>query len=213
MATMDTGRFLDLVRALPAPADAEALYGPDVRGQLRSRNLTRYLDLMRHERPTVLLVAEAPGYRGATVTGVPFMSVRQLTARPGLITGSAEGDGFDVPDDPAAAWEASSAAVWGALAVWRGPKPLLWGIYPHHPHAPGASHTNRTPRASEVAQGAPIALALVAAYGITDLVAVGRKAQGALAANGITAAAVRHPAQGGARIFAAQLAELNARQA
>ncbi|WP_176725098.1 MULTISPECIES: uracil-DNA glycosylase [unclassified Streptomyces] len=207
-----TARFLRLLRALPAPPDAEALYGPGGAGPLRRRNLLRYLDLMREVGPKVLLVAEAPGYRGTTVTGVPFMSVRQLTAKPGLITGRPEGDGFEAPDRPAFDREASSAAVWGALASWQGRKPLLWGIYPHHPHAPGDPHTNRTPRASEIAAGAPIALALAAAFGITSLVAVGRKAQGALAAGGLTAPAIRHPAQGGARIFAAQLAALNAEQ-
>ncbi|MFC4033988.1 hypothetical protein ACFO3J_21260 [Streptomyces polygonati] len=207
-----TARFLRLLRALPAPPDAEALFGPDGAGPLRSRNLTRYLGLMREIGPKVLLVAEAPGYRGMTISGVPSMSVRQLTAKPGLITGRPQGDGFEVPPDPAFGWEASAAAVWGALASWQGPKPLLWGIYPHHPHAPGDPHTNRTPRASEVTAGAPVALALAAAYGITSLVAVGRKAQGALAASGVTAPAVRHPAQGGARIFAAQLAALNAEQ-
>ncbi|WP_329133757.1 uracil-DNA glycosylase [Streptomyces sp. NBC_01476] len=209
-ASADLHRFLETVRALPAPPDAEALYGPQDPGPLRSRNLLHYLELMREIAPKVLLVAEAPGYRGMTVTGVPFMSVRQLTTRPGPLTGRPEGDGFEVPADPAAQWEASSAAVWGALAGWRGRKPLLWGIYPHHPYVPGDPLTNRTPRAAEVAAGAPVALALAAVYGITSLVAVGRKAQGALAAAGIDAPAVRHPAQGGARIFTEQLAALNA---
>jgi hypothetical protein len=207
-----TSRLLGLIRDLPARPDAEPLYGPDGAGPLRSRNLARYLDLMREIRPTVLLVGEAPGYRGTAVTGVPFMGVRQLAAKPGLITGRAEGDGFLLPEEPAFEQEASSAVVWGALAAWRGPKPLLWPVFPHHPHTAGDTHTNRTPRPAEIAAGAPIALALAAAYGITSLVAVGRKAQGALAANGIAADAVRHPAQGGARLFTAQLAALNAEQ-
>jgi len=42
----------------------------------------------------------------------------------------------------------------------------------------------------------------------TRLVAVGRKAQGALAENGIEALAVRHPAQGGAALFTAQVKAL-----
>ncbi|WP_405583703.1 uracil-DNA glycosylase [Streptomyces sp. NBC_01190] len=215
MAADPIGAFLDRVRALPAPADAEALYlddPADPAGRLRGRNLTRYLELMREIGPKVMLVAEAPGYRGATITGVPFMGVRQVGARPGLITGRPEGDGFLVPENPVVDWEASASAVWGALAVWKGRLPLLWGIYPHHPFLAGDVHTNRTPRASEVAAGAPIALALAETFGITTFVAVGRKSQGALAAGGITATAVRHPAQGGARIFAEQVAALNARQ-
>ena len=41
------------------------------------------------------------------------------------------------------------------------------------------------------------------------MVAVGRKAQGALALAGIEAIAVRHPAQGGAKQFTEQLRALD----
>jgi uracil-DNA glycosylase len=157
----------------------------------------------------MLLVGEAPGHRGNTITGVPFMSMRQLTATPGLITGDPDGDGFLLPTDPPFAWEASSAVVWGTLATWQGPLPMSWPIYPNHPHEPGRPGTNRTPRAAEITAGAPIALALAESFGITSIVAVGRKAQQALARVGVAATAVRHPAQGGARMFAAQLTALN----
>lgn len=202
--------FLALLDRLDTPADAEFLYDESTAaGALRRHNLAHYLSLMRDLRPTVMLVAEAPGYRGATITGVPFMSARELSAAPGLITGNRTGDGFRRPPDPIVGWEASSAAVWRALAVWHGPLPLLWGIYPNHPFESARPRTNRAPRPAEVRAGAPIALELARAFGITTLAAVGRKAQGALAANGVRAQALRHPAQGGALIFAAQLAELN----
>ncbi|WP_069466753.1 uracil-DNA glycosylase [Actinacidiphila rubida] len=212
---MDTRRFWELLRALPVPDDAEFSYGPDPAGRLREHNLRRYHELIAASMaaggpPRVMLVGEAPGYRGHTVTGVPFMSMRQLTARPGLITGAPQGDGFLVPEHPAADWEQSSGIVWRALAAWRGPLPLMWAVYPNHPHEPGRPATNRPPRASEVAAGAPLALALAEAFGITTFLAVGRKAQGALARAGIEATAVRHPAQGGAREFTDQLAAFNA---
>src|SRR5689334_17971447 len=97
MKMADTGKFWRLLHALPVPEDAEFLYGPQEDGQLRERNLRLYLDLMERIRPSILLLGEAPGYRGHAVTGIPFMSVRQLAARPGLITGNAEGDGFEIP--------------------------------------------------------------------------------------------------------------------
>ena len=206
---VDTTRFWELLHALPAPDDAEFLYGRDDKGRLREHNLRRYLTLMEAIRPTVLLVGEAPGHRGNAITGVPFMSMRQLTAAPGLISGDPDGDGFLTPADPPFGWEASSAVVWGTLATWRGPLPMSWAIYPHHPHEPGRPGTNRTPRAAEIAAGTPLVLALAEAFGITTMVAVGRKAQHALARGGVTATAVRHPAQGGARAFAAQLTALN----
>ncbi|MEV7682760.1 uracil-DNA glycosylase [Streptomyces sp. NPDC088341] len=209
MKAIDTDRFWELLRALPVPDDAESPHGPDENGRLRDRNLRHYFELMADIRPDVILIGEAPGYRGHTITGVPFMSMRQLTARPGLITGAPEGDGFEPPEAPAFTWEASSAAVWGALADWRGPLPISWPVYPNHPHEPGRPESNRTPRAAEIAAGVPIVMELAGAFSITTIIAVGRKAQYALARNGVTATAVRHPAQGGARIFATQLAALN----
>ncbi|SEG87133.1 hypothetical protein SAMN05216223_11843 [Actinacidiphila yanglinensis] len=211
---VDTRRFWELLRAIPVPDDAEFLYGPEPVGRFRERNLRRYHELIEASMaaggPRVMMVGEAPGHRGHTVTGVPFMSMRQLTARPGLITGAPQGDGFAVPEHPAAEWEQSSAIVWRALAAWRGPLPLVWGIYPHHPHEPGRPSTNRPPRASEVAAGAPTVLALAEAFGVTAFLAVGRKAQGALNRAGVEATPVRHPAQGGARAFTEQLAAFNA---
>ncbi|MER6067190.1 uracil-DNA glycosylase [Streptomyces sp. NPDC001792] len=206
---VDTGKFWRLLHALPVPGDAEFLYGPQEDGRLRERNLRLYLELMERNRPSILLVGEAPGYRGHAVTGIPFMSVRELAARPGLITENPEGDGFEIPLAPAPQWEASSATVWNTMASWRGPLPIFWPVYPNHPHEPGNLATNRTPRAEEVTAGTPVALALAEAFGVTTIVAVGRKAQNALARNGVAAEFVRHPAQGGARVFAGQLAALN----
>ncbi|MFE4547328.1 hypothetical protein [Streptomyces sp. NPDC056785] len=80
-------------------------------------------------------------------------------------------------------------------------------MYPNHPHEPGRPRTNRAPRAAEIAEGTPIALAPAAAFRAGTIVAVGRKAEGALARNGVAAIPLRHPAQGGARVFA-QLARL-----
>lgn len=204
---LDLARFWSMLDALPSAPDAESLYDATTAdGSVRRRNLTRYLSLVHDSGSRVLMLAEAPGWRGMTNTGVPFMSVRELDARPGLVTGDEDGDRFRVPPDPTAPWEASSRIVWSALRDWVGPLPVAWGVFPHHPFVAGNRLTNRTPRPAEVRAGAPIALELASAMGIEHVVAVGRKAQGALADAGVEAVAVRHPAQGGARQFTEQLA-------
>ena len=193
-------RFLALLAAVPVPVDAEPLWDPSTAaGALRLGNLRRYLDLVGDA--DTALVAEAPGHRGATVTGVPFFSLKELTARPGLLTGDSHGDGFAIPEGPAPAWEASSAIVWSALSTWGRPLPVSWPIVPHHPFRAGDPASNRTPRPVEVRDGTPVALELLAAFGIRRVVAVGRKAEAALAAAGVDAVPVRHPAQGGAARF------------
>jgi uracil-DNA glycosylase len=201
--------FWRALDGVPVADDAEALYSRrSTTGRMRRANLERYLGLLLDAGARTLLVAEAPGWRGMTNTGVPFMSMRELTARPGVVTGGAAGDGFAEPTAPTAVWEASSRVVWSALARWHGPLPIAWAVFPHHPFVAGDRRTNRTPRPAEVRAGAPVALALLDAMGAERVVAVGRKAQGALAAAGIDAVAVRHPAQGGAAAFTAGIRAL-----
>jgi hypothetical protein len=203
----DLTRFLQLLSDVPVAPDAEALWDPATEaGALRLANLMRYLALV--EGTDTMLVAEAPGHRGATVTGVPFVSLRELTARPGLLSGDPDGDGFAVPAGTHPTWEASSAVVWSALAGWPRPLPVSWPVFPHHPFRAGDRATNRTPRPAEVRAGTPVALELIAALRIRRVVAVGRKAEAALAAAGVAAVHVRHPAQGGAAAFRAGIAQL-----
>jgi hypothetical protein len=198
----DFAGFWAALDAVPVADDAEALYDVSTAaGRLRRENLTRYLAFVG-ERADTVLVAEAPGWRGMTNTGVPFTSMREL------------GPEYLVPPEPTAPWEASSRVVQAALAAWKGALPLAWAIFPHHPFAAPDRLTNRTPRPAEVRDGAPVALALLSALGAqrdggVRVVAVGRKAQGALALAGIDAVAVRHPAQGGAKQFTEQLLALD----
>jgi hypothetical protein len=206
---MELSRFLTLLDEIPVPSDAEFLYDPATSdGALRRFNLLHFLELIDAGRPDTILIGEAPGWRGNSNTGIPFTSVRELSARPGIVTGRANGDGFRLPEHPTALWEASSASVWKALPRWSRPLPLIWAISPTHPHVAGNRLTNRTPRPGEVRAGAPIAIELIRASGVSRVIAIGRKAQESLAANGVDAIAVRHPAQGGARIFAEQMAAL-----
>ncbi|ROR33781.1 hypothetical protein EDF63_2200 [Curtobacterium sp. JUb34] len=192
--------FWAALDAVPVEPDAEALYDlGSAEGRLRRSNLQRYLERFGPAADT-LLVAEAPGWRGMTNTGIPFTSMREL------------GPGYSAPPEPTAPWEASSRVVQAALSDWTGPLPVSWAIFPHHPFVAPDRLTNRTPRPAEVRSGAPVALALLEALGGVErvrVVAVGRKAQGALALAGIEAIAVRHPAQGGATQFTEQLRALD----
>lgn len=197
MIAADLDDFWGALDAVPVADDAEALYDVSTAsGRLRRANLSRYLSDLGTGADT-LLVAEAPGWRGMTNTGVPFTSVREL------------GPSYLMPPEPTAPWEASSRVVHAALTGWNGPLPVAWAIFPHHPFVAPDRLTNRTPRPAEVRDGAPVALALIEALGASRVIAVGRKAQGALALAGIEAIAVRNPAQGGATQFTEQLAALN----
>src|SRR3954465_15617556 len=111
-------------------------YRIGARAPLLRERLERYLD--ERARAPVMLVAEAPGYRGTRVSGIPLTSERQLT-----------GEG------PA---EATATIVRRVLdELGAASEVLLWNIVPTHP---GNERGNRAPRASEVAGGLPFALEL-----------------------------------------------------
>ena len=136
---------------------------------LRCERLAAYL-AARADAP-FLLVGEAPGWRGARVSGIPFTSERQLTGA-----------------GPA---EATATVVHRVLAeLGLDEQVLLWNIVPTHP---GTETSNRRPTRAEVEGGLAFCERLARGR---RAVAVGRLAHAALGG-----AYVRHPSRGGAAAF------------
>jgi uracil-DNA glycosylase len=153
-------------------------YRDGVRAALLRDRLARYLE-ERRDAP-VLLVGEAPGYRGARISGIPFTSERQLTGA-----------------GPA---EATATIVQRVLAeLGLTEHALLWNVLPTHP---GTATSNRAPTRSEVEAGLPFALELARGRRV---VAVGR-----IAAAALQAPYLRHPSHGGATDFRDGLLQLAA---
>lgn len=141
--------------------------------ELRRARLCRYLELRAGAR--IMLVGEAPGYRGARVSGIPFTSERQLSG-----VGPAE---------------ATATIVHRVLAeLALEDQVVCWNVVPTHP---GTETSNRVPNRGEVEQGAPFLTVLAEGRRI---VAVGR-----LAAALTGAPYIRHPSYGGAAVFRAGL--------
>lgn len=154
-------------------------YAKGAGAEVRCARLAEYLGSRSTAR--ILLVGEAPGYRGARVSGLPFTSERQLT-----------GSG---PAEPTATIVHSVLADLGLAE-----RVLLWNVVPTHPHLPGEPASNRSPTPLEVAAGLPFVHELAAGRRV---VAIGRLAERALGAP-----YVRHPSHGGATAFRAGLMEL-----
>ena len=139
------------------------------RAGLLRRRLDDYLAALKHAR--FLLVGEAPGYRGARVSGVPFTSERQLTG-----TGPAE---------------ATATIVRATLAALElEDETLCWNVVPTHP---GSASSNRPPTRTEIEAGVRFAGRLARRR---IVIAVGR-----VAAAAMDAEYVRHPSHGGAEAF------------
>jgi uracil-DNA glycosylase len=140
---------------------------------LRRARLARYLSAGR-DAP-ILLVGEAPGYRGTRVSGIPLTSERQLTGR-----------------GPA---EATATIVHRTLAeLGCADEVLLWNVVPTHP---GSATSNRAPTRPEIEESAPFLAELARGRRV---IAVGRIAHARLGGP-----YVRHPAHGGAAAFRAGL--------
>ncbi len=152
-----------------AAARIGATYNQYADSALLRERLARYLEA-RSAAP-IILVGEAPGYRGTRVSGIPLTSERQLTG-----TGPAE---------------ATATIVHRVLEeLGLVEDVLMWNVVPTHP---GTATSNRAPTRAEVDQSAPFLAALARGR---RAIALGRIAHARLGGP-----YVRHPAHGGASAF------------
>jgi uracil-DNA glycosylase len=175
---------------------------------LRRRNLAVYLQEMLDRAPKVLLVGEAPGFRGMKITGIPFTSRTILEQGSDGFGLFGPGKGYVLPPDPdSVAAEPTATVMWEVLAELDF-LPLLWSACPWHTHKPGLPLSNRTPTASEAALGSPFWQALAEVFAIETVVAVGNVAHRSLQRSGFEPPKIRHPAHGGRSGFKRGLQEL-----
>ena len=176
---------------------------------VRRENLRLYLEQMAVARPSLLLVGEAPGYRGCRLTGIPFTSESIILDEQIRPFGSKAG--YRKTDEKATVTkEASATMVWAALAgAW--PPPLLWNAFPFHPHQPDRPASNRRPVRHELQLGAGFLVEIMALFPATAVVAVGCAAATALSLAGQGDYPIlRHPSHGGKAAFQAGLAHIMA---
>ncbi len=171
-------------------------HGASKEAVIRRMNLRRYLLKMLGLRPEILLVGEAPGYKGCGITGIPFTSERVLATNSFFC-----GQGFEClnPTDKLAS-EISATIVWGVMDTCR-EKPLLWNMYPFHPHRPGNRQSNRTPGREELKSGVEYLQKLLRIFPVKKIIALGRKAESMLLELDLSPVYVRHPANAGKRQF------------
>ena len=125
---MRAQKFVDRLAAAQIGA-THNFYRDGDRAALRRERLVRYLE--ENGGAPVLLVGEAPGFRGARVSGIPFTSERQLTG-----TGPAE----------------PSATIVRQVLAELELDVLCWNVVPTHP---GTACSNRRPNAGEVEASRP----------------------------------------------------------
>ena len=160
---------------------------------VRRTNLRSYL-ADHADGAALLLVAEAPGPWGCRFSGVPITSESQLLDPQFPASGGRSG----LREEP---YSEYSAGIF-----WRVMQPFytsffVWNSVPLHPHRKGEPLSIRTPRTSEIERFLPLLGAVVAEMAPDRILAIGRKAEEALKRIGCEPSYVRHPSQGGARLF------------
>jgi uracil-DNA glycosylase len=156
--------------------DTFNFYRDGERAHLCRERLAAYLEARR--AASIVLVGEAPGYRGTRMSGIPMTSERQLTgAGPG---------------------EATATIVHRVLAELNVEEDvLLWNVVPTHP---GTERSNRRPTRAEIEAGRRFLAALTAGRRVIPL---GRVAHAALGGRYL-----RHPSHGGGSAFRGGMLEL-----
>lgn len=200
----------DLIDKMAALPGSERLFNPYADGfpgaQARRDNLVRYLADMQARRPKVMMLFEAPGYRGCALTGIPVTSERIMLG--GIAQWKLFGEGYQASSgDPNGVSEMTATILWSALAELVDEPPLIWNTVPLHPHRPDERQSNRAPTAREIDMGMALIEAVLARFAPDTLLAVGRVAQHALEMLGREAVALRHPSQGGKTEFVRGLNE------
>ncbi|TLM81824.1 uracil-DNA glycosylase [Pseudarthrobacter sp. NamE5] len=209
MAETAVGAFVDRLSAVPSGPGRNNFLDPSVSANaLRRRNLELYLTEMQERSPRVLLLGEAPGFRGMRITGVPFTNRTTLQGPANSFGLFGPGRGYMLPEDAAGvAAEPTATVMWEVLAELQF-LPLLWSACPWHTHVPGRPQSNRTPTAAEAKLGTPFWQQLVELFGIETVVAVGNVAHRSLLRSGMEVPKVRHPSHGGRSGFKRGLEEL-----
>ena len=174
---------------------SENLYaGKNNESSIRNHNLRTYLQRMKSLNPKILLLGEAPGYKGCRLTGVPFTSEKILANH--LFFKNSDYQFINEKLES----EQSATIVWNVLQDIDN-KPLIWNIFPFHPFDGKDYCTNRTPNETELELGKEFLKKLLQIFNIEIIAAVGRKPESKLKELNVRYQYVRHPANGGKNKF------------
>lgn len=202
--------FIDYLGQIETSESAENLYSGDSHeSEIRNQNLYIYLTRMQKLTPTILLVGEAPGYKGCKLTGIPFTS-EKILIKDYYFDVLGEEQGYKhVNSIDKLQTEVSAFVVWNELNKYK-ELPVMWNIYPFHPfHFPNQNQ-NRKPSSAEIKIGKEIFIEFLNLFDIKKIGAVGKVSESGIRKLklDIEIKYIRHPSYGGQTQFKKGLWEL-----
>ena len=161
--------------------------------EIRRENLRKYV-LSISERPSTIIIGEAPGWRGCRFSGVPFTSEYQL-CNGWLPFEGRQSSNKDVPYK-----ESTATVFWEVMRKFHS-KFLAWNCIPFHPFRMEDPLSNRTPTKQEILTYSALLSNVIDLVKPLYIVAVGRSAERSLKNLDIPCSYVRHPSHGGKNEF------------
>jgi hypothetical protein len=162
----------------------------------RRRNLRGYLGAIEELGTDTIWMGRDLGYRGGRRTGLALTDEARLSMFTQFFPGCTPSKATKGP----AVAERTAAEIWAVLSRLERP-PLLWNVFPFHPHEPDDPMTNRRFAARELAEVNELNRTLIKWLAIKRIICIGQDATAYAATFGVEVDCVRHPSYGGVTDF------------
>lgn len=162
----------------------------------RRRNLRGYLKAALEIGVDTIWMGRDLGYRGGRRTGLALTDEYHLPEMTQLYPGS----NFKQATLGPAIAERTASEIWSILRSVTLP-PLLWNVFPFHPHEPGNPFSNRKFTVRELKQVDALNETLIKWLKVRRVVAIGQDAYNYASRFEVEAIAIRHPSYGGIKDF------------
>lgn len=184
-------------------ADTCAVHDKGDAAATRRRNLRTYLGAVQGQGVDTIWMGRDLGHRGGRRTGLALTDEYHMVDLQKLFPGAS----FARATIGTAVAERTAAEIWAVLRMLPH-QPLLWNVFPLHPHERGSPLTNRRFRARELAEVDDLNASLIGWLSVKRIISIGQDAAVYAKRFGVDVQVVRHPSYGGVVEFRRGIAHL-----
>lgn len=177
-------------------SDRCAMFDLPNAASVRRKNLISYLTAIETSEVNIIWMGRDLGYRGGRRTGLALTDESHLSDMVKCYPGSNINKATTGP----IVAERTAKEIWAAIRVIPLP-PLLWNVFPFHPHKPDQPFTNRKFSTRELGVVDDLNRTLIEWLKIDTIVGIGQDAAKYAAEFGVIVECIRHPSYGGTREF------------